>query len=127
MLCTCNGGQRLDAVLVILTPLISRDALATDAIVVEAIKSPGACFNKEVQPTLSLNLISELTYSEMGNSWVFGYRTAELGQFTQLDWLWVKRVPHDYERSWSAEHEITIHHSNSSRQKDVSARTSVNA
>ncbi len=87
MLCTCNGGQRLDAVLVILTPLISRDALATDAIVVEAIKSPGACFNKEVQPTLSLNLISELTYSEMGNSWVFGYRTAELGQFTQLSRL----------------------------------------
>ncbi len=67
MLCTCNGGQRLDAVLVTLT-LISRDALATDAIVVEAIKSPGSCFNKEVQPTLSLNLISELTYSEMGNS-----------------------------------------------------------
>ncbi len=29
---------------------------------------PGACFSKEVQPTLSLNLNSELTYSEMGNS-----------------------------------------------------------
>ncbi len=29
---------------------------------------PGARFNKEVQPTLSLNLNSELTYSEMGNS-----------------------------------------------------------
>ncbi len=28
----------------------------------------GARFNKEVQPTLSLNLYSELTYSEMGNS-----------------------------------------------------------
>ncbi len=28
----------------------------------------GARFNKEVQPTLSLNLNSELTYSEMGNS-----------------------------------------------------------
>ncbi len=25
-------------------------------------------FSKEVQPTLSLNLYSELTYSEMGNS-----------------------------------------------------------
>ncbi len=31
-------------------------------------KSPGARFNKEVQPTLSLNLNSELSYSEMGNS-----------------------------------------------------------
>ncbi len=30
--------------------------------------TPGARFNKEVQPTLSLNLNSELTYSEMGNS-----------------------------------------------------------
>ncbi len=30
--------------------------------------SPGARFNKEVQPTLSLNLNSELSYSEMGNS-----------------------------------------------------------
>ncbi len=29
---------------------------------------PGARFSKEVQPTLSLNLNSELTYSEMGNS-----------------------------------------------------------
>ncbi len=29
---------------------------------------PGARFNKEVQPTLSLNLNSELSYSEMGNS-----------------------------------------------------------
>ncbi len=29
---------------------------------------PGARFNKEVQPTLSLNFNSELTYSEMGNS-----------------------------------------------------------
>ncbi len=29
---------------------------------------PGARFNKEVQPTRSLNLYSELTYSEMGNS-----------------------------------------------------------
>ncbi len=29
---------------------------------------PGARFNKEVQPTLSFNLNSELTYSEMGNS-----------------------------------------------------------
>ncbi len=28
----------------------------------------GARFSKEVQPTLSLNLNSELTYSEMGNS-----------------------------------------------------------
>ncbi len=28
----------------------------------------GARFNKEVQPTLSLNLNSELSYSEMGNS-----------------------------------------------------------
>ncbi len=28
---------------------------------------PGARFSKEVQPTLSLNLNSELTYSEMGN------------------------------------------------------------
>ncbi len=28
----------------------------------------GARFNKEVQPTLSLNLNSELTYPEMGNS-----------------------------------------------------------
>ncbi len=28
----------------------------------------GARFNKEVQPTLSLNLNSELTYSQMGNS-----------------------------------------------------------
>ncbi len=31
-------------------------------------KRPGARFNKEVQPTLSLNLNSELSYSEMGNS-----------------------------------------------------------
>ncbi len=30
--------------------------------------SAGARFNKEVQPTQSLNLNSELTYSEMGNS-----------------------------------------------------------
>ncbi len=30
--------------------------------------SSGARFNKEVQPTLSLNLNSELSYSEMGNS-----------------------------------------------------------
>ncbi len=30
--------------------------------------SAGARFNKEVQPTLSLNLNSELTYPEMGNS-----------------------------------------------------------
>ncbi len=30
--------------------------------------SAGARFNKEVQPTLSLNLNSELSYSEMGNS-----------------------------------------------------------
>ncbi len=30
--------------------------------------SPGARFNKEVQPTLNLNLNSELSYSEMGNS-----------------------------------------------------------
>ncbi len=29
---------------------------------------PGARFNKEVQPTLSLNLNSELSYSEMENS-----------------------------------------------------------
>ncbi len=29
---------------------------------------PGARFNKEVLPTLSLNLNSELSYSEMGNS-----------------------------------------------------------
>ncbi len=29
---------------------------------------PRARFNKEVQPTLSLNLNSELTYPEMGNS-----------------------------------------------------------
>ncbi len=29
---------------------------------------PGARFNKEVQPTRSLNLNSELSYSEMGNS-----------------------------------------------------------
>ncbi len=28
----------------------------------------GARFSKQVQPTLSLNLNSELTYSEMGNS-----------------------------------------------------------
>ncbi len=28
----------------------------------------GARFNKEVQPTLSLNFNSELSYSEMGNS-----------------------------------------------------------
>ncbi len=31
-------------------------------------KIPGARFNKEVQPTLSLNLNSELSYSEIGNS-----------------------------------------------------------
>ncbi len=31
-------------------------------------RGPGARFNKEVQPTLSLNLNSELSYSEMGNS-----------------------------------------------------------
>ncbi len=37
---------------------------------------PGGRFNKEVQPTLSLNLNSELTYSEMGNSEFLGYRTA---------------------------------------------------
>ncbi len=30
--------------------------------------APGARFNKEVQPTLSLNLNSELSYSEIGNS-----------------------------------------------------------
>ncbi len=29
---------------------------------------PGARFNREMQPTLSLNLNLELTYSEMGNS-----------------------------------------------------------
>ncbi len=32
------------------------------------ILTPGARFNKEVQPTLSLNFNSELSYSEMGNS-----------------------------------------------------------
>ncbi len=31
-------------------------------------KGAGARFNKEVQPTLSLNLNSEMTYREMGNS-----------------------------------------------------------
>ncbi len=31
-------------------------------------ESQGARFNKEVQPTLSLNLNSELNYLEMGNS-----------------------------------------------------------
>ncbi len=34
----------------------------------DQIPTPGARFNKEVQPTLSLNLNSELSYSEMGNS-----------------------------------------------------------
>ncbi len=40
------------------------------AMVTESIVSfcPEARFNKEVQPTRSLNLNSELTYSEMGNS-----------------------------------------------------------
>ncbi len=32
------------------------------------LMAPGARFNKEVQPTLSLNLNSELSYSEMGNT-----------------------------------------------------------
>ncbi len=32
------------------------------------VSVPGARFNKEVQSTLSLNLNSELSYSEMGNS-----------------------------------------------------------
>ncbi len=40
---------------------------------------PGACFSKEVQPTLSLNLNSELTYSEMGNS--------EFSVTEQLNWV----------------------------------------
>ncbi len=89
----------------------------------------GAHFNKEVQPTLSLNLNSELTCSEMGN-WVFGYRTAEwtelvystLSKLTELSACTTTMKSHD---RWSAE--ITILHGNSSRQKDVSARTSVNA
>ncbi len=38
--------------------------------------SAGACFNMAVQPTQSLNLNSELTYSEMGNS--------ELSKLTQF-------------------------------------------
>ncbi len=33
-----------------------------------SVLTSGAHFNKEVQPTLSLNLNSELSYSEMGNS-----------------------------------------------------------
>ncbi len=41
-------------------------------------ESQGARFNKEVQPTLSLNLNSELTYLEMGNSQSFRFRTDEL-------------------------------------------------
>ncbi len=34
----------------------------------QKVSGSGARFNKEVQPTLSLNLNSELSYSEMGNS-----------------------------------------------------------
>ncbi len=33
-----------------------------------SVSFSGARFNKEVQPTRSLNLNSELSYSEMGNS-----------------------------------------------------------
>ncbi len=43
------------------------DAHLKDALVIP-VWTPGAHFSKEVQPTRSLNLNSELTYSEMGNS-----------------------------------------------------------
>ncbi len=52
--------------------------ICADVCPVVMFTCPGARFNKEVQPTRSLNLNSELSYSEMGNSRVFGYRTAEL-------------------------------------------------
>ncbi len=41
-------------------------------------KYPGARFNKVVQPTLSLNLNSELTRPDMENSEFCGFRMAEL-------------------------------------------------
>ncbi len=41
---------------------------AAAELVESRVNGPGARFNKEVQPTLSLNLNSEMTYSEMGNS-----------------------------------------------------------
>ncbi len=76
--------------------------------------SAGARFSKEVQPTLSLNLNSELTYTEMRNS--------EFSVDSEFSACTTTMKSHD---QWSSE--ITIHHGNSSRQKDVSVHTSVNA
>ncbi len=51
-------------------PQLSRRLAHSGPIARTVVRSqgPGARFSKEVQPTLSLNLNSELTYSEMGNS-----------------------------------------------------------
>ncbi len=83
-------------------------------------ESQGARFNKEVQPTLSLNLNSELTYLEMGNSefsFQNGWIELVYSTLSRLT-LTLTHAPtmksHD---QWSSE--ITIHHGNSSSQKDV--------
>ncbi len=84
---------------------------------------------RRFQQTLSLNLNSELTYSEMGNSefsvpeqlnWVSLLNSKSVD--SELSACSITMKSHD---QWSGE--ITIHHGNSSRQKDVSKRTSVNA
>ncbi len=79
----------------------------------------GARFKKEVQLTLSLNLNSELSYSEMGNS---EFAVTEQLKWVSLlnseGWLWVMcsmtMKSHDQRST-----EIMIHHGNSSRQKVV--------
>ncbi len=72
-------------------------------------------FNKEVHPTRSLNLNSELTYREMGEFSV----SERLNCVSSFNSEYVEYVEctmtmknHD---QWSAE--ITIHHGNSTRQK----------
>ncbi len=75
----------------------------------------GARFKKEVQLTLSLNLNSELSYSEMGNS---EFAVTEQLKWVSLlnseGWLWVMcsmtMKSHDQRST-----EIMIHHGNSSR------------
>ncbi len=63
----------------------------------ESTDTTGARFNKEVQPTRSLNLNSELTYSEMGNSEFSGSERLNCVSLLKVGWLWV------YEKSWSVE------------------------
>ncbi len=50
------------------TVSVNLELVLLSLVVLIVLFCSGARFSKEVQPTLSLNLNSELTYSEMGNS-----------------------------------------------------------